>query len=232
MMLRKYTDLPYRIQVATTEQLSEALEFSEFEAIYAPLRLLSDETPEKSRIIVVPSVFECEKLDEFREMGFTRALAHTIGHIPIIRKAEMAVHGGFRLNITNSFALEQYRTLGLVDTILSIEMNLNRVKSLKSTIPYGLIIYGNLPLMLLKRIPDSEGLIDRKGKFLQLIRGKAEAELLNPDTLILSDKTEDFSEIDFAVLLLSAGDSAGEILTMYLNGVKPRKNFTRGLYRK
>ncbi|MCL1904039.1 MAG: U32 family peptidase [Oscillospiraceae bacterium] len=234
--------MAFRIQVSTLEQLSEALKINEFEYIYAPLNLISSDIYEKNRIIVVPSAFKCEQMISCRKMGFTRALAHTLGHIPIIQDAEMFIHGGFRLNITNSVALEQYMSLGLTDAILSIEINLNRIKALNRVLPYGLIVYGNLPVMLLRRIPGSDGLTDRKGKFFPL-RGtrsktanevEVELELYNPDTLILSDKMSDFENLDFVVFLMSPDDSVQKVLEMYINETAPsiKENFTRGLYRK
>jgi hypothetical protein len=81
------------------------------------------------------------------------------------------------------------------------------------------------------------GLTDRKGKFLPLVCNSSEAELLNPETLILSDKIADFENIaglDFAVLRLQPGESVRKVLEMYENGVQPESslNFTRGLYYK
>lgn len=249
MMLKKYTDLRYRTFVSTEKQLSEALSCSEFEYIYSPVGFLSDNTvDQKKRIIAVPSVFGdvTEEIQFARNNGFFRALAHTIGHISAIRAAGMAIHGGFRLNITNSAALEQYQKLGLTDAILSFELSLNRIKSLNpslSTFPKGVIVHGKLPLMLLRN-PESfgltddgiSGLTDRKGKFVPIYKNQHygnEAELLNPITLALSDRMSEFSFLDFAVLMPPTEESVPEILNMYKNGVSPAKNYneyTRGLY--
>lgn len=209
--------LTKRVQVSTDSQLKEALSNDSWEYVYVPQQLLSQETPCKDRIIVVPPVFKCDSLREFGDMGYSRALAHTIGHIPVIKEAKMLPHGGLRLNVTNSLALKQYEDLGLVDSILSIEMSLVRMKSVNSALPKGFIAYGRLPLMLLRKYPNSDGLVDRKGKFIPIVKGVNEAELLNPDKLVL-DRIEDFSGLDFAVSLLSKDDNT--------------KNITRGLYYK
>jgi putative protease len=250
-MLRKYTDLHFRLQISDTKQLKD---ISLCEYAYVPVCLIQERIPDKNRIIIVPDVFIGNEesnmlfcLLRLKEQGFTRVLAHTMGHIPIIKKAGMTIHGGMRLNITNSVAAEQYAKLGLADTILSIEMNKRHIKTLKKPFPCGFVAYGKLPMMLLRRFPDINGFIDRKGKFLQLKRtrttkhrfvssalqgtyGLGEAELLNPDSLVLSDKIQVYSSLDFAVLMLSSGESAREILNMYKSGTSPDKNFTRGLY--
>ena len=236
----------YRVEVATVEQFTESIEVSQLDYIYTPVNVAKSIVPllagggrssaviqkSKHRIIVLPSVFTCESLQEMYDMGFTRALANTIGHIQIFQNVGLSIHGGLRLNITNSVAMEQYEKLGLVDSILSIELSLQRMKSLKSVIPRGFIAYGKFPMMLLRRFPKVSGLTDRKDKFLPLIHGNGEAELLNPVSLILSDRMGEFSDMDFAVFKLMPGESVQEVLALYKKGVKPKEDFTRGLYYK
>ncbi|MCL2071509.1 MAG: U32 family peptidase [Oscillospiraceae bacterium] len=232
----------YRVEVSTEKQLQEAIALPQIEYVYAPMSIVGSQSS-VADCIIVPPVFigndepkMLMRLRELREMGYTRGLAHTIGHIPVIREAGMTVHGGFRLNITNSAALNQYEDLGLADTILSVEISLNRVKSLKSAIPTGLVVYGKLPMMLLRNPgiwkSGVQALVDRKGKsfLLKQVNGAGEAELLNPNTLVLSDRMREFSELDFAVLSIPPGESVKKILSLYLNGESPKGNFTRGLY--
>jgi putative protease len=207
------------MEVCTKEQLDYALSCRQLEYVYAPLRLLSPETPDKDRIIVVPDVFD----GEIPDMGFNRVLVHTINHI----KAGMILHGGFRLNITNSTALRQYEQLGLTDSVLSIELSLHRAKSMTHSIPIGIIAYGRLPMMLMRRLVRANGLIDRRNRFMPF----AGNELLNSDTLILSDRVSDFDFLDFMVLKLT-DENPSDVLEMYLNFSKPAQNFTRGLYYK
>ena len=236
----------YRIHVATSEQFEQALSISEIEFVYVPIELLKTaktlkalknlKKSDKSRVIAVPSVFDCDsnELERIRNAGIIRVAAHTIGHISAIRGAGLTAHGWFRLNITNTLALEQYAEMGLSDTALSIEMSFRRMNTLKANtgtpLPCGFIAYGKLPMMLLRRFPNVSALTDRKGKSLPLVRRKAEAELLNPNTLILSDKIANFESLDFAVLCLSPGEFPGKVLALYLNKCNPTGNFTRGLY--
>ncbi len=55
-------------------------------------------------------------------------------------------------------------------------------------------------------------------------------ELLNPDTLILSDRQQTLSAFDFAVLKFTDETDVGAVLDMYKNNRKPSGKLTRGLY--
>ena len=228
----------YRVCVSDFEQLKEALTLPDLEYVYAGVELLSEKVRDRSKIIAVPPVFVSDEskmrdsLNKIKRLGFSRVLAHTIGHIPLIREAGLHVHGGFRLNITNSLSMKQYESFGLHDAVLSAELSLPRLKSVSHKIPVGFIAYGRLPLMLLRKVPDGDALTDRKGKVFPIVRGAGECELLNPDTLILSDRISDFAALDFAVLNISAGESVLRVLEMYEKAIPPEKNFTRGLYYK
>ena len=221
--------MKYRAEISTKEQLSEALEIQDFEYIYAPMEFLGADTPEKQRIIAIPPVFLggneqkiAEQLCNLKQIGFKGALAHTLGHIELIKNAGLSAHGGFRLNITNSLALEKHTELGLKDAISSVEAQVSGT---------GIIAYGKIPLMLLRRCPVKDDkpcgksgcqvLTDRLGNKLQTICRYGEVEVLNPDPIILSDKK---LTANFAVLKFSPGESVT---------VKPSvKKFTRGLYFK
>lgn len=240
----------YRIWVKSAEQLFQALQNDDFEYIYAPLELLGGETADKFRIIAVPDVFlgDCEKrvfekLLSLKKQGFTRALAHTSGHLQLISDAGMKAHCGFRMNITNTAAIAEYEKLGLCDICASVELTVQQIKQLGHTVPMGIIAYGKLPLMILRRCPVADGkpcggikkdcpkaISDRMGNVMRLDCAKNSVEVLNPDRLILSDKTRDLEFLDFAVLKMTDETDVNEIYEMYKNSGKPDGRLTRGLY--
>jgi putative protease len=234
-LLCKKQDLRYRVEVADEKQLNQALLTEEIEYIYSPIEIVHncEQYEQFDRVIAIPPVFEPNvgDIDAIRGRGVNRLLVHTVNNF----EQDMILHGGFRLNITNSSALQQYAKMGLVDSILSIELSQKRAKSLTAPIKRGMIVYGRLPLMLLRRNVARGGLTDRKGKFLPIVHKSAEYELLNPVPLVLSDKMGDFADFDFVVLKLTAGESVREILDMFINGQVYEhigQNFTRGLYYK
>lgn len=254
--LKKFTALRYKLraEVSTSAQLSEAVADSDYEYVYAPLALLGEDTTGKERIIAVPHVFTgggekrlSARLAELKEMGFRSALAHTLGHIEMIKSAGMEIFGGFRLNIANGAALSEYAKLGIKDALLSPEMSFGQIKKLRG-VKIGIAAYGAFPVMTLMRCPIKNGvpckepnpnckksITDRYGKPFPLSCDGTEVFVLNPDLLYLGDKTGDLNSLDFAVLLFTEEERLSSVKEMFLNGENPEKlgrKFTRGLYYK
>lgn len=237
-----------RVEVQTAEQLSQALALSDFEYIYAPIGLLNAETPQKERIIIVPPLWlaDCEqqvseKLNVLKKCGFSRVLCHTLGHTRLAEDCGLTMHGGFRMNITNSYAQDFYESIGLADTTLSFEPTLTQLHAIKSDIPVGIIAYGHLPLMTTRRCPIKDGepcntpekcgkkITDRQGNDFSVICSNT-VEILNPDVLILSDKMKSLDGFNFITLRLTLEKNVEKLLDMYLHNGKPEGSLTRGLY--
>ncbi len=242
------TNKKLRAEVYDFHQLDQALGSDKFQYIYADERLLREFTPHKEKIIAVPPVFlgDCEeytldRLKTLKSWGYEHALAHTVGHIPLIEKAEMKIHGGMRLNITNSLSAEFFSERGLEDMILSCELTALRINQLKCTIPFGIAAYGRLPLMITRRCPINDGkpcssgkncgryLTDRQGKKLKTLCSNS-VELLNPDILTIADKKEDFPTASFFTLRFTDEKDILSVTEEFLKGEKPKSGFTRGLY--
>ena len=237
----------FRAEITNELQLQQALQYSAFQYIYAPERLLTPSTPNKERIIIVPPVFlaDCEyigkRLKELQEMGFSHALAHTVDHILLIKSANLTLHGGSRLNITNSISADFFAEQGFADMILSPELTARRINKLQATIPKGVISYGKLPLMITRRCPINDGkpcnngkqcgktLTDRRGKTIVPICSNT-VELLNPDTLNIADLLPDFPAADFFLLKFTVEKDIIAVTERFLSGEKPTGDFTRGLY--
>ena len=237
-----------RAEVTDENQLSQALQHPAFQYIYAPQQLLTASTPDKERIIAIPPVFlaDCEQstvksLRELREMGFSHALAHTADHILLIGSAGLTLHGGSRLNITNSFSAVFFTEQGFADIILSVELTAKRINNLKTTVPKGVISYGRLPLMINRRCPINDGkpcnngkqcgriLTDRRGKAIVPICSNT-VELLNPDTLNIADKLSDFPTADFFLMKFTVEKDIITVADSFRSGKMPTGDFTRGLY--
>lgn len=244
----------YRAEVSTREQLEQALRL-DFELIYAPISLLDESTPDKGRIAVIPPLIlsdceeECEqRLRELRDMGFNKGMAHTLAHAELLRKCEYDILGGYRMNILNSFAAKACCDLGFRDIVLSFEGTAARLSEINSPRPTGIVAYGRLPLMLMRRCPIANGkpcgrknalfggepckecIKDRQGNDIPVLCGGNCVELLNPDVLIMSDKREELEKFDFAVLKFTDEDDLAAVLDMYKRGRKPEGRLTRGLY--
>lgn len=248
----------YRAEVVTSEQLRQAEEL-DFDLIYASMNLLDESTPNKRKIAVIPPLVlsdceeDCEqRLKELRDMGFNKGLAHTLAHAELLKKCEFNVLGGYRMNVLNSLSAKACSDFGFWDVTLSFEGTAAALAEISSSRPVGIVAYGRLPLMLTRRCPIADGkpcerknalcredgredgckecIKDRHGNDIPVLCGGNSVELLNPDTLVLSDKPEVLRKFDFAVLKFTTETNIGDIMRMYKSGAKPEGQFTRGLY--
>ncbi len=245
---RAATPLEFRAEVATKKQLSEALSLA-FELVYAPISLLSESAPQKDRIAVIPPLVlsDCEeqvreRLKALKTAGFTKGVAHTLGHAKLLKDEGYEVLGGYRLNVINSYAADFYERYGLSDITLSFEGTAQQLSEIKCDIPRGILAYGRLPLMAMRRCPISGGkpcgaeapcnrsVKDRRGNEMPVLCGGNYVELLNPDMLIMSDRQRTLSQFDFALLKFTTEAEIAPVLDMYLNDKKPSGSLTRGLY--
>lgn len=246
--------LKLRAEVHNTTQFEQALSL-DFEYIYTPMGLVSENTPDKERIILVlPLVLtECEKavsteLEKLKVIGFTKAMAHTLAHAELLKEHGFEIYGGFRMNILNSLSAKACADFGFSDITVSIEGKHDVLTTINSTIPKGLLAYGKMPLMLMRRCPVANGkpcgrktafgvgeacgkcITDRKGNQLDVLCGGNCVEILNPDVLIMSDKREVMQSFDFCVLKFTTESDILPVYNMYKNNGKPKDKLTRGLY--
>ena len=247
-------EIHFRAEVYDENQLTQALELS-FELVYAPMGLLSEKTPNKKKIVIIPPfvLSDCEeeterRLDELRENGFTKALAHTLGHAYLLKKHGFSVLGGFRMNVLNGLSARVCEDFGFEDITLSFEGTAQKLSEISCGIPRGIIAYGRLPLMIMRRCPIADGaacgkktpfgegkscggaIFDRLGNKIPVQCGGNSVELLNPDVLVMSDKRETLGKFDFCVLKFTDETDISPIFEMYKNGKKPSGKLTRGLY--
>ncbi len=245
---RQRSALKFRAEVATAEQLGQALELP-FELVYAPISLLSEDTSNKQKIAVVPPLFlaDCEKqvrerLKKLKAAGFTQGVAHTLGAAQLLKEEGYKILGGYRLNVINSLAAQFYADFGLSDITLSFEGTAQQLADIKSPVPTGILAYGRLPLMAMRRCPIAGGkpcgaktpcngsIKDRRGNEMPILCGGNYVELLNPDLLIMSDRQRALNSFDFALLKFTDEQQLKPLLDMYLNDKKPNGSLTRGLY--
>ena len=88
---------------------------------------------------------------------------------------------------------------------------------MNSNIPMGAVICGKLPLMLTRNCPIkneigcekcNKRLIDRTNRSFTVQCSEDYVEILNPDTLFMQDKLDQFTSLSFGIIMLS--DESGE----------------------
>lgn len=237
-----------RAWVYTRGQLAEVLGCSEFGSVYVPMKLAENASSEKERVILLPPEYlaDCEEktereLKRLRELGFERALAHTVGHIELLQRSGFTVCGGNRLNCTNSESMKFFAECGLSDMIVSPELTVQRINALEKPIKTGFLAYGHLPLMLTRRCPIRNGkpcgkencgerITDRKGNELDVICSDNTVEILNSDVLMLAGRLHEF-DAEFAVLRFTTEQHVTDIAELYAGDKKADiRKLTRGLY--
>lgn len=139
-------------------------------------------------------------LEKLKNIGVKHVLASNIGAVYLGRKQGFSVHGGFGLNITNTYALNFFESQGLEDAELSIEMSKEQINHLGGELKRGIMVYGKIPLMLTRNCPGkSAGLDcktckrtlkirDRKSEDFEVFCDGTTCEILNCKILTLIDK--------------------------------------------
>lgn len=186
-----------------------------------------------------------EKLAELKRYGIDTVMADNADGIIIARKAGMKIIGGIGTNIMNSVSLQVMKEHGVSQCLLSPEMHIDSVNSVKCEIPAGALVYGRLPLMVTRNCPVRNKfdcsrckktceLTDRKNiKFP--VRCKFGASFVfNSHPVEMFDKKAEFHNTDFDFLMFTTEtkEEAENIIDSYFEGVNPDKEYTRGLYFK
>lgn len=195
-----------------------------------------------------------EALQKAAAQGIKDALCGNLGAINIAKRAGFTIHGDFGLNITNSAAVETFVLQGAKSCVISFETPLSAVREIVSNSEAicGIIVYGRLPLMLVRNCPvrsfsGCKGggckISDRTGCDFPVKccnsglakTGKNQAsEILNSRPLWLADVNKEIKKanLNFAQFYFTTeGQSEVEkILAAWNSGEKYSGEFTRGLY--
>jgi putative protease len=204
-----------------------------FSIVYLPLhRFVARPTDHAADYgVIMPPVIpdnEAEEVQTALINAFMKGAGHILvtnqGQLPLIQNAFAAsglrkpplLHGDWRLNVTNSATVAFLESVGLLDTILSPELTLPRIRDVKGDV--SAIVYGRLPLMLLekcvmqslmagKKAPDrsvcslcaggSSALKDRMGVVFPLLRLDDTSHrniLLNSRPLSMTDRAAELAQ--------------------------------------
>ena len=182
-------------------------------------------------------------LKKIKAAGISHITTGNIGGIALSKQLGFTIHGEYGLNITNSLALGEYAALGVQDTVVSYELSMARAKALGDLMPYGILAYGRLPLMVTRNCPVKLSgckncrqygvLKDRRGETFEVrCTQRQYSEIFNGKALYLADKREELEGFSF-LLLYFTGETPQEcdaVLEDYTTAATKRENITRGLY--
>lgn len=133
--------------------LKNSGKLSGIDVAFLPIQSLAESGQKPNGVALPPVIMESEidevraMLGEAREVGVRYALVGNLGHIPLVREYGLVPVGDFRLNVYNSSTLAALCGLGVVDTVLSVELGEGAVRSLGGRA----VTFGRIPLMITER---------------------------------------------------------------------------------
>lgn len=186
------------------------------------------------------------RIQFLKENAIDKILAGNLYGVKLSKDTNTQLFGDFGLNIVNSLALKAYSKLGMQDVTLSIENNLTQAKQFADFMPYGIIAYGYLPLMLFRNCPIkvSKGCAvckkqfhitpDRKENPMMISCSGECSQMYNFVPLYLADNLKQLQGLDFITLYFTkeTASECEQILQKYQTGGNLEGQRTRGLYQR
>ena len=123
-----------------------------FDRIYLPL---GKEDAQADGVVLPAVIFEheCptvkEMLQRAADLGVRYALVGNLGHLSLVKDADMIPVGDFRCNVTNGETVCALEKMGIFSVILSPELSLPQARDVGGNT--ALIVYGRIPLMTVEK---------------------------------------------------------------------------------
>lgn len=221
-------------------------ENAEYSKMFLPLDTDTSVLEKYGAGVVIPrglfgnadSVFE-----KLKRSGAKYALCNTLDAVAIAKKADVEAVGGPFLNAFNSVSLGVLENIGVCETALSYELTAEQISSLGGKIKRGAVVYGRTPLMLTRNCPVKNGtscaqckrtgfLTDRLGIEFPVRCENGFSQLFNSRPTYIADKIGEIRNTDFDMFMFTDETKieCERILNSYKLGLKPKGEFTRGLF--
>ena len=172
-----------------------------------------------------------KQLTDAKAAGAVAAMVHNVGALPLCEEAGLPVLGGFGLYTTNTETLAVHAADGLKAATLSPELTALQMRFAKnSPIPLTALVYGRLPLMLLRNCPASAKhgckdckqdrvMIDRKGVKFPLVCAGGCADLLNSVPLYWLDRLDTLPTSLYTLYMTTESrDEAARVVSLAAKG--------------
>lgn len=216
------------VQVRTRDQW-QAAKKAGVDEIYVSEKLWNAEE-EKGAVCALPAL---TMEGETSKTNADCVLVQNIGQIMPMQGKRL--YGGERLNVTNSKTAKALAELGFSRVTLSLELNLNEMKQIATSVPTEVVVYGRIPVMLIEnciikshyRCKNGQGeiaLVDRKGERFPVVCEGCRNVVYNSVPLYMADKMKDvLSANPDAVRLMfttESGEETEKIIAAYQNALK------------
>ncbi len=240
--------ITYRAEVLTLSQAKYLLNKG-FEKIFVPYNVVIENLDffreNKNAFVCVLPVVSRDKYNfDFDKVSFMELSVSNIGQIEKYGKDAYAQHN---INAFNSYALDEYKYLGIKSVVLSPELNIDHIKKISADIETEIIVYGRLPVMNMENCVvraiynkcncDNNGyyvLKDRISKDFPVFTNKYNCTntIYNSAPICMSDKVNELSKLNVNcfrfIFTTETENEIDNILNLYKKGIKPDFDFTRG----
>jgi len=200
-----------------------------FDIIYLPLENYSKINSSCTGVMLPSVIYEEDyaqvkkQLSEAYNKGARHALVGNIGHIALCDN--YIIHGDFRLNVANSFSAAKYSDI-FEDVILSPELILPQIRDIRGK--KSVIVYGNLPLMLLEKPVMASSLRDSKGVVFPIIKEKNRDMLINSVPIYMADHSKQLAEVGVVnrhfIFTTETSAAVNKIIKSYIKNAPPENN--------
>ena len=177
-------------------------------------------------------------LADFAKLGGRRVLCHTQGQVFAVKKAGLEPIASMRLNISCTTAAKALMGSGAYGMVLTCELGVPAARDIIRSVPSaGAIVYGKVPLMLMRRcIMSDKGcsgkcggdgchlptyMSDRRSARLSIIpAGDRVNVILNPNVIFMADKSRDIDMFGIKHFIFTdeSVDDVKCIIDAYKNG--------------
>lgn len=234
-------------RVSSKEQFYAANKF-DFEKITVPsfviLENYEEFLPFKDKIIIETAAIlkeEPRSLEKLKEMGF---LNLSVSNVSLLNQKDFRLFGSFRLNASNSYALQLLKNFGLESAALSPELSLAAIRDMKKPILIEAMVYGYLPLMTTENCIIRNGgkcpcnketayIKDRKGVLFPVVRDgqSCRSVLLNSTPTFMGDRLFEVEKAGVERLMLyftiENAQEVEKICKIYFSREGKIENYTR-----
>ena len=189
-----------------------------------------------------------EQMEILKEHNVFVFQANNLAHIQMVKNLELEFVVGTRMNVVNSDAIDFFAHQGAKAIDLSVEVDIQSAKNVKSPVDTGVFVYGYIPVMTTRVCPvknkigcktcgKGSYLTDRLGNDFFVTCDEEATFIYNPKPVYLPDRIEEMNRISYGVLYFTREEQkqCESVLKDYLFKKKTleKDQYTRGLlYRK
>lgn len=184
-----------------------------------------------------------EKVTELlKKSSADKALCHTLDAVATALKCGKKAVASPSMNIINSLSMDEAKSLGVSEAVVSAECSLEHFKNISAPIKKGITVYGRNVMMLTRNCPIKNGKTCAECGRKSSITDRLEiefpvrctfgySEIFNSRPVYMADRQREIPPADILYFnfTVETKDECERVLNAYKNKEKPDGEFTRGL---